>query len=350
MTAHIRTVLGDIPADSAGITLTHEHILYANPGVEFDRKAALNFDRVADDVAAIIKRGMAEYGVQTMVDMTPCELGRHPRLIQEVAKRSGLNIVAVTGFFPESIGIPYHWRVQTIDYIKEHMVLDLTEGMTFAHEATDIKAGLIKTATGSGDGHDGPSPDGPEGTHLTHHELRIVRAAGRAQAETGCCINTHTEPQDYSLRNAGIEQLDVLEREGADPSKVIIGHPFVNLHMDQLFEIVKRGANLQIDHIGIPWQNPSAEELDEGMANAVVELAEAGYLDRLVFTYDRFFHHCRGPVTEEEPEMLNERVDFGYMWESFLPRLRKKGFTDEHIHTVLVDNPARILAMSAADH
>jgi len=111
-----------------------------------------------------------------------------------------------------------------------------------------------------------------------------------------------------------------------------------------MLDICKRGASLQVDHIGIPWRAPSAEEFDEAMANAVCELVEAGYLDRLVFTYDRFFHHCRGPVTEDEPEMPNEKVEFGYMFESFLPRLAKKGFTDEEIDTVLVRNPQRLLA------
>jgi len=59
--AKIRTVLGDIAPEDAGITLTHEHILYANPGVEFDRKAAFDFDTVADEVAATIPAGMADY-------------------------------------------------------------------------------------------------------------------------------------------------------------------------------------------------------------------------------------------------------------------------------------------------
>jgi len=340
----IRTVLGDITPKEAGITLTHEHILYANPGVEFDRKAAFDFETVANEVAATMRTGIEDFGVKTIVDMTACELGRYPRLIQEVSRRSGMNMVAITGFFPDVVGIPYHWRVQSVDYIRDHFISDVTEGMAFAHHATDIRAGAIKVATGAGGYLEGPSPTGPDGTHMSAAEARIVRAAGRAQAQLGCMINTHTEPKDYSLRNPGIEQLDLLESEGADPGKVIVGHAIINVHMEQLFDIVKRGANLQIDHVGIPWRSPSVEALDESIANAVCELASAGYLDRLVFTYDRFFHHCRGPVTDEEPEMLNERVQFGYMFDSFLPRLSKKGFTEEEIRAVLVDNPARLLA------
>ena len=340
----LRTVLGDVSRDDAGITLTHEHILYANPGAEFDRRSAFDFDTVANEVTTTMKKGMKDHGIRTMVDMTACELGRHPELIAEVARRSGMNIIAITGFFPERLGIPYHWRVQSIDYVRDFFISDITQGMAFGFMSTDIKAGAIKIATGSGDGHGGPAPDGPNGTHMTRNEEHLVRAAGRAQAQLGCCVNTHTDPQDYSVRNPGIEQLDVLESEGADPAKVIIGHALVNLDMKQLLELCERGTNLQIDHIGIPWQNPSAEALDEAMAVAVCELAEAGYLDQLLFTYDRFFHHCRGPVTEEEPEMLNEGVDLNYMFDSFLPRLAKKGFTEVEVQRVLVDNPSRIFA------
>lgn len=340
----IRTVLGDIRPEEAGITFTHEHILYANEGNDFDRKAAFDFDAVADEVAATMRAGIDKYGVKTMIDMTPCEMGRHPRLIREVAKRSGLQILAITGFFPELVGIPFHWRVQSIDYIRDHFMSDILEGMSSGFDATDIKAGAIKIATGSAEYTGHPSPEGPSGTHMTYHEERVVRAAGRAQARLGCCINTHTDPGDYSTRNPGLEQLDILEEEGADLTKVIVGHALLDPHIDQMLDICKRGASLQVDHIGIPWRAPSAEEFDEAMANAVCELVEAGYLDRLVFTYDRFFHHCRGPVTEDEPEMPNEKVEFGYMFDSFLPRLAKKGFTDEEIDTVLVKNPQRLLA------
>ncbi len=140
------------------------------------------------------------------------------------------------------------------------------------------------------------------------------------------------------------ELLDELECGGADPAKIIIGHAFVHPQIGQLEAICARGACLQIDHIGIPWQNESAEQLDELIADAVCSLAEMGYLDRLVFSYDRFFSHSRGPVTEEEPEQLNELVPIGYIFDRFAPRLQKKGFGPNELRRVLVDNPRRLLA------
>jgi phosphotriesterase-related protein len=37
-------------------------------------------------------------------------------------------------------------------------------------------------------------------------------------------------------------------------------------------------------------------------------------------------------------------VDLGYLFESFAPRLEKKGFRARDLETILVDNPRRILA------
>jgi Phosphotriesterase family len=98
------------------------------------------------------------------------------------------------------------------------------------------------------------------------------------KARTGCLINTHTEPSDYVVTNPGIEQLDLLESEGADPARILIGHAFVNPDIDQLTAICARGANLQIDHIGIPWRHSSADELDDLMAKHIAKVADRGYL------------------------------------------------------------------------
>jgi phosphotriesterase-related protein len=220
---------------------------------------------------------------------------------------------------------------------------DLTEGMVYDSRITPYKAGMMKVSTG-GLGADQPTPIGPDGRRIGKFERHVIKAVGRVQAKIGCAINTHTQPLDYALTNPGIELLDELEENGADPGKVIIGHAFVHPNIEQLKAICARGANVQVDHIGIPWQNESAEQLDELIANAVRALADAGYLDRIVFSYDRFFSHQRGPVTEKEPEQLNELVDIGYLYDSFAPRLEKKGFGPAELHTVMVDNPRRLLA------
>src|SRR5436309_12721989 len=117
----IRTVLGDVAADQAGITLTHEHIRYAYAGCEFDHRNVWDVETIADKVGRVFHTGHSDYGIKTVVDLTPAEIGRHPELMAEVSRRSGVHIVATTGFFPESagMGIPFHWRRQKVGYIEE---------------------------------------------------------------------------------------------------------------------------------------------------------------------------------------------------------------------------------------
>lgn len=342
--AKIRTVLGDIDPEQAGMTLTHEHLRYAYAGTDFDHHNAWNFEDAAQDVATALKDGVA-HGIGTVVDMTPAEIGRHPELYAESSRRSGMHVLAVTGFFPESagMGIPFHWRRTSLEYTTEMLVRDLEEGMMYGGQATPYKAGLLKCSTGGLSSHE-PTPMGEDGRRIGKFERHAIAAVAGAQRKVGCCINTHTQPRDYAFTNPGIELLDEIEMNGGDPTKVIIGHAFVHPNVDQLLAICKREASLQVDHIGIPWQNDSAEQLDEDIANAVVAVADAGYLDRMVFSYDRFFTHARGPVTEREPEQLNELVEMGYLFDKFAPRLASKGFGPAELHQVMVENPKRLLA------
>jgi len=343
----LRTVLGDVPAENSGVTLTHEHLLYGYPGAELDHRTVLDFDKNVDFVSRQVTEGMTEHGYGTLVDMTPPEVGRHPEFMAEVARRTGLNVIAITGFFPERMGVPYYWRRQTVEELTEFFVKDLTIGMVFAWQQTPYKAGAIKIATGQESVLPKPSPIGPNGRRIHEVEDRVIRAAGRASRIVGCAVNTHTDPMDYRVTNPGIEQLDILMEEGADPAKVIIGHAFVEPNRDQLREIVDRGANLQLDHIGIPWRVDSAEELDELMANEFVSLIADGYIDQLVISFDRWFYNPRSDVTEMDPQLANERVNLGYLFTSFVPRLKSKGVTDEQIHRIVVENPRRILAITA---
>ena len=131
---------------------------------------------------------------------------------------------------------------------------------------------------------------------------------------------------DYTVTNPGIEQLDILEEEGADPSKVIIGHAFVKPQsVEQIIDICKRGANVQVDHLGIPWRQDDGDDLDGAMIKMMCEVADRGYLSQMTITYDRWFFNPRGPATADNPQLLNEKVGLGHLFESFAPRLAEKG-------------------------
>lgn len=343
----LRTVLGDVPAESSGRILSHEHLLYGYPGAELDHRTVLDYSAAVDFVAGQVKRGMDGYSYGTIVDMTPPEVGRHPQFMVDVAKQTGMNVVAITGFFPERMGVPYYWRRQTVEELTEFFVRDLTEGMVFAWQQTPYRAGAIKIATGQESVTPMPSPVGPNGRHIHEVEDRIIRAAARAATQVGCAINTHIDPMDFEVTNPGREQLEILLEEGMDPAKVIIGHAFVPPQVEMMREILEMGGNVQLDHVGIPWRVGSAEELDEAMADALVTLIDEGHLEKVVISFDRWFFNPRAGVTEIDPQLLNEKVDLGYMFTSFVPRLKGKGVTDEQLDALMIHNPRRIFAIDA---
>jgi phosphotriesterase-related protein len=341
-----RTVLGDVAVEESGRILTHEHLLYGYPGAELDHRTVLDYDAAIEKVARQVTSGMLPNGYRTLIDMTPPEVGRHPQFMADVAKRTGLNVVAITGFFPERMGVPYYWRRQTREELTEFFVRDLTEGMVFAWQQTPYRAGGIKIATGQESVTPRPSPMGPNGRHVHEVEDKVIRAAAHAATQVGCGINTHIDPMDFEVTNPGREQLEILYEEGMDLSRVIIGHAFVPPQVDMMREILKMGANVQLDHIGIPWRVGSAEELDESMANALIELIEDGYLDRIVLSFDRWFFNPRSTVTDDDPQLENEKVDLNYMFTSWVPRLKNKGVTDEQLDQIMIHNPRRILSIS----
>ncbi|MDQ1716591.1 MAG: hypothetical protein QOE89_544 [Pseudonocardiales bacterium] len=340
-----RTVLGDVAVETSGRVLTHEHLLYGYPGAELDHRTVLDYDAAIGRVAKQVRAGMTDYGYGTLVDMTPPEVGRHPQFLVDVAKQTGLNVVAITGFFPERMGIPYYWRRQTREELTEFFVRDLTEGMVFAWQQTPYKAGAIKIATGQESVTPAPSPRGANGRHVHEVEDRVIRAAAHAAMQVGCGINTHIDPMDFQVTNPGREQLEILDEEGMDLSRVIIGHAFVPPQLEMMREVLKMGANVQLDHIGIPWRVGSAEELDEAMANALLELLSDGYLDRIVLSFDRWFFNPRSTVTDDDPQLANEKVDLSYMFTSWVPRLKSKGITDEQLDAIMIHNPRRILSI-----
>lgn len=342
--SRVRTVLGDVDPATLGRTLVHEHLLYSYTGSEVDHRCAFDLGEATERISKEVAEAARDYGFKTLVDLTPAEVGRHPQLMADVAKRSKVNIIGTTGFFPQHLGLPHWWRLQSIDEFKDFFIRDITEGMVYAGTKTGIKAGIIKIATGMDSVNPRPAPIGPSGKRIGEYEERAIRGAGRAQKTLGCCINTHTDPMDYSVGNPGIDQLDLLEEEGADPSKVIIGHAFISGTTQQIKDICDRGASVEVDHMGIPWRHGSIEELDGKLAAHMCRLADDGYIDRMTISYDRWFFNPRSAATDLNPQLLNENVPMGYLYTDFLPRLERLGFRAGDLERMLIDNPRRLLA------
>ena len=158
----VNTVLGPINASDMGKTLMHEHLIFGYYGWQhdplhpFSRDAAL--EKLVQNMAELKKSG-----IDTLVDVTPPFMGRDLHFMREVSRRSGVNVIACTGFYTRQAGgLPNYFASWTPDEIAELMLLELTKGM----DGTDIKAGAIKVATEEGG--------------LSDLERKVLIAAGKA--------------------------------------------------------------------------------------------------------------------------------------------------------------------------
>ena len=215
----IRTVTGDVPPRRPGRTLTHEHLLYTYPGGEYDHLSSFKLD---DAVEPDLARAEGRHGPVRLRDDRRHDAvrSRPPSGADEARRReTGCNVIGVTGFFPERMGVPYWFRRQTVDELAEFYVRDITEGMVFGGSRPTSRPARSRSRPAQESVDPKPSPDRPQRPRIGVYEDRLIRAAGRAQKRLGVCINTHTDPMDYTVTNPGIEQLDMIEEEGGDPSQ-----------------------------------------------------------------------------------------------------------------------------------
>jgi phosphotriesterase-related protein len=103
-------------------------------------------------------------------------------------------------------------------------------------------------------------------------------------------------------------------------------------------DLANRGAWLEYDMIGMDFfyadqqaQSPS----DEENARALRRLRDAGLLGRVLLSQDIFI---------KIQLVRYGGTGYAHILEHFVPRLRRHGFTDDDITTLLVDNPRRVFA------
>jgi phosphotriesterase-related protein len=179
-----------------------------------------------------------------------------------------------------------------------------------------VRAGIIKVATGLNTIHP--------------VEERVLRAAARAQRETGCCISTHTTGSSM-----GLEQIAIFAEEGADVSRVIIGHSDDRDDLDYVHQMLERGVTVEFDHIGAnnAWTLPDTRKVE-----IIASLISEGFAQQLTLSHDSLAS-IRGRPAEVQP--LHRRPSHVLTW--FTDELRHSGVSDVALEQMLVHNPARLL-------
>jgi phosphotriesterase-related protein len=350
--AKVQTVLGPISPEELGVTFMHEHCpvidwseLYGWPSAPIS--SSLRNEIVNRAVGSIKdwKNLMKEWGTNsTIVECTPIRVGRYPDLIAEVAKKSGINIVAVSGFFGEELAPMHPWAVEMlmqrngVDKVAQVYINEIKKGIEDPRgrpgvDYTSIKAGVIKTATN---------------TYTTYLERLLATAAAQACIETGAPITTHT------ARGGGLELAKLLISNGVKPNKVIIGHQGYlddrknERATDYHKELADLGVYLQFDRLAFERQiGFYAKYPLENRAEFIKPLVTAGYEDQLLMSHDAFPYFYNSYGTEEKPESAwwyAMKRPYSPLFAVVIPKMLEAGVSENVIRKILIENPKRALA------
>ncbi len=158
----------------------------------------------------------------------------------------------------------------------------------------------------------------------------MLRAAARASRLTGAAITLHS---DFSKMPNLHTSLDILEEEGADLSRVVVGHIATAAAADPAFleSLLRRGVYLQFDVLG----NPLDLELpNRPMVDAIESLLLKGYSRRLLVSHD--------VCTKFQ---LREYGGYGFTFVQsvLVPHLLARGISTRAIDDLTVANPRRVL-------
>ena len=317
----VMSVTGPIAAADLGRTLVHEHIIVGMPGQELDPTQGP--DRREIVAMAVDKlQELKAHGVDALVDPCPIELGRDPELYAEVSERSGVRIVFATGFYYEASGIPLYWRARDQQEIADLYLHELEQGVG----KTGLRPGVIKAATG---------------LEVTQTERMVLAAAAIAQRAADCAIITHTEHSRH-----GEVQQAIFAENGADLSRVLIGHQDEQTDWEAIRELADRGTFVGIDRVGYDILAP-----DERRADHVAALVGAGYTRQICLSQDCICTMASPrlpfPVPPEynltPASFLAGNKPLSYVVTGFSDMLRQRGVSEEALTTIFRDNPRRLL-------
>ena len=336
----VMTVKGLIDPDLLGPTLMHEHLFldisklakkplktedikhWQRPFTAADRTETIFFkdylllSSVKDAIGEV--REYQKLGGKTIVDLTSIGLNRQPKKLRQVAEKTKANIIASAGyhsnlFHPEDID-----RL-SIEQLTVQMVKDIVKGM----DGTNIRAGIIGEI----------SNQDLSSNSIESNELRVIRAAARASQLTGASISLHSV---FSNKEQLHLTLDILEEEGADLSRVVLGHITFSgeesIDINLLESLLKRGVFLQFDYLGFLY--PYDRKID---MEAIVTLINYGFSNRVMVSHDVYI----------KPHLIKfGGYGFTFIHTRLLPYLRSNGISEQAIKNIMEENPKRILTLA----
>ena len=320
----VETFRGPVSSDRLGPTLIHEHIFVRNPELELSLPDSEWNPSGAVEAAVKGLTDLHERGIRTVVDLTVPGLGRDVRLVDRVAERVSVNLIAATGWYTPNV-LPTYFRfhgpgrtIDRVDPLIELFVRDILDGI----DGGKVRAGMLKVVTDE----EGLTPD----------VTRVMSAAAVAHQETGATITTHF----HSASRNGLEQQTFFGQRGVPADRIIIGHSGDSEDLDYLRALMDNGSTIGLDRFGM-------EHIlsDERRVRTTVALLELGYADRMVLSHDAAFYSHVTPPSWRATSAPRWRMDT--IPRRILPMLRDAGVSSDELTQMLEHNPRRLLEKGA---
>ncbi len=307
----IRTVLGDIPSDALGHAQCHEH-LFIEKGVSFSVNPALYMADAAQTNAELL--AYKKSGGGGIVDAQPVYCGRMAGALLNAASRSGVHIVATTGyhktmFYAPDSPIFLHSEQQLADTF----ISEVREGMLDVTGARiAAKAGMLKVALDE------------RGNNETYEKL--LRSVIYAATQTCAPVLVHTDPNTDVL---GLVRKFMDAGVWAD--RIIVCH-LCRSKYDFSYhkEVLSTGAYLCYDSV-----NRLKYLSHEQLIALVLDMLTGGYDDQLLLSLD---------TTRERLSAYGGYMGLDYILSTFIPMLREHDVTEQAITAMTVHNAAQALS------
>jgi len=354
MKGKVQTVLGVIDADDLGVTLPHEHLLI-DMSVYFVDPQEAGLKKLAHEPVSIKKLSWLQHnaysvrdnlqlldeeeiieelkpfknaGGNSVVCLSNIGDGRDPVGIACISRATGLNVIMGSGYYVrQALGPDFDKK--SVEEIAEEIIADIELGVG----DTGIHAGII----------------GELGTMwpLEERDHKILLAGAMAQKKTGAAINVHQISADTG---EPLEVIKILDNAGADISRVVIDHIDLNiLPLSTRIELAKTGCYLEYDIFGSHTFSPISYSIgftkgkvynrpcDRERIEQIIELINAGYLNQILISHD---------VCTKGRLLRYGGHGYAHILRNIVPQMLVRGITREQIHTMMVENPKRVLSFA----
>jgi phosphotriesterase-related protein len=314
-----RTVIGDVDVAQLGVTNAHEHLAISGGLITVQHPEF----RLNDPEKAVLEvLDYADAGGSTIVDATPCGIGREPDTLVAVSQRTGVNVIGCTGVHKESYYLDSHWRFHySVEQIADLWQSEIENGMERSGyegpivNRSSAKAGLIKV--------------GSDYQNIPSATRKAFEAAALTHARTGAPILTHSEYGTMMLN-----QVELLLSFGVQPNHVIISHGDRNPDWFVHRDVAQTGAFLEYDCPGRVKYFPESTIID--LIRKMFEISLGGHLllggDNARRSYWKSYGGGPG---------------IAYLLRSFLPRLKREGFSDAQVQQLAAQNASSAFAFSS---